>query len=167
MAKYASNGDVVFVVKHDGQFFLIGSQDYRATVTPNGNSGDAPGSAKGITLDIECPGTTPLPVYKGTLILSDGSLNCETGEFTPSRSSNLTGTYDGNGNTGGTAPTDSSSPYRSGDTVTEIGNTGSLEKTGKTFSGWNTKADGSGTTYTAAQTFTITASITLYAKWTD
>ena len=84
LAKYASNGDFVFIVKHDGQFFLVGSQDYRATVTPNGNSGDAPGSAKGITLEIECPGTTPLPVYKGTLALSDGSLNCETGEFTPS-----------------------------------------------------------------------------------
>ena len=84
LAKYASNGDFVFIVKHDGQFFLVGSQDYRATVTPNGDSGDAPGSAKGITLEIECPGTTPLPVYKGTLALSDGSLNCETGEFTPS-----------------------------------------------------------------------------------
>lgn len=84
LAKYASNGDFVFIVKHDGQFFLIGSQDYRATVTPNGTSGDAPGSAKGITLEIECPGTTPLPVYTGTLTLSDGSLNCETGEFTPS-----------------------------------------------------------------------------------
>ena len=76
-------------------------------------------------------------------------------------------TYNGNGNTGGAVPTDSSSPYSSGDTVTVLGNTGSLEKTGKTFSGWNTKADGSGTTYTAAQTFTITASTTLYAKWTD
>ena len=84
LAKYASNGDFVFLVKHDGQFFLIGSQDYRATVTPNGTSGDAPGSAKGITLEIECPGTTPLPVYTGTLTLSDGSLNCKTGEFTPS-----------------------------------------------------------------------------------
>lgn len=84
LAKYASNGDFVFIVKHDGQFFLIGSQDYRATVTPNGTSGDAPGSAKGITLEIECPGTTPLPVYTGTLTLSDGSLNCDTGEFTPS-----------------------------------------------------------------------------------
>ena len=84
LAKYASNGDFVFIVKHDGQFFLIGSQDYRATVTPNGTSGDAPGSAKGITLEIECPGTTPLPVYTGTILLSDGTLNCETGVFTPS-----------------------------------------------------------------------------------
>jgi hypothetical protein len=86
LAKYASNGDFVFIVKHDGHFFLIGSRDYRATVTPNGTSGDAPGSAKGITLDIECPDTTPLPTYVGTITLSDGTLNCETGVFTPSNS---------------------------------------------------------------------------------
>ena len=83
LAKYAANGDFVFVVKHDGQYFVIGDKDYRATVTPNGDSGDAAGSAKGITLEIECPGTTPLPVYTGTLALSDGTLNCETGVFTP------------------------------------------------------------------------------------
>ena len=86
LAKYASNGDFVFIVKHDGKFYLVGSQDYRATVTPNGDSGDSAGSAKGITLEIEGPATTPLPVYTGTLTLSDGSLNCETGEFTPSNS---------------------------------------------------------------------------------
>ena len=155
------------MVKHDGQYFVIGDKDYRATVTPNGDSGDAAGSAKGITLEIECPSTTPLPQYSGVLILSDGVMDCADGTFEPSGSSNLTVTYDGNGNTGGTVPTDSSSPYSSGDTVTVLGNTGSLVKTSKTFSGWNTKADGSGTTYTAAQTFTITASTTLYAKWTD
>ena len=85
-AKYAANGDFVFVVKHDGKFYLIGSPDYRATLTPNGDSGDAPGSAKGITIEIECPDTTPLPTYVGTLILSDGTLNCSTGVFTASGS---------------------------------------------------------------------------------
>ena len=82
-AKFASNGDFVFVVKHDGKFYIIGSPDYRATLTPNGDSGDAAGSAKGVTTTIECPDTTPLPTYVGTLVLSDGSLNCETGAFTP------------------------------------------------------------------------------------
>ena len=86
LAKYAANGDFVFIVKHDGQFFVIGSRDYRATVTPNGDSGDAPGSAKGVTIEIECPDVTPLPVYTGTLALSNGSLNCSTGAFTPSNS---------------------------------------------------------------------------------
>ena len=85
-AKFASNGDFVFIVKHDGKYYVIGCDDYRATVTPNGDSGDSAGSAKGVTIEIECPDVTPLPTYVGTLDLSDGSLNCSTGAFTPSNS---------------------------------------------------------------------------------
>lgn len=44
-------------------------------------------------------------------------------------------TYLGNSNTGGTAPTDASSPYFSGATVTVKANTGTLVRTGYTFSG--------------------------------
>lgn len=73
--------------------------------------------------------------------------------------------YNGNGATGGSAPSDSNS-YAQGQTVTVLGNTGSLVKTGCTFAGWNTKADGSGTTYTQNQTFTMgAANATLYAIW--
>ena len=166
LAKFAINGDLVYCVKHDGKYYIIGSEDYRSESTPTGDSGDAPGSSKGLPFEISCPDVTPLPRYEGTLVLSDGTLDCSDGSF-ESNEASLTVTYNGNGNTGGAVPTDSSSPYSSGDTVTVLGNTGSLVKTGKTFSGWNTKADGSGTTYTAAQTFSISASITLYAKWTD
>ncbi|MES2431936.1 MAG: InlB B-repeat-containing protein, partial [Bacteroidota bacterium] len=74
-------------------------------------------------------------------------------------------TYNGNTNTGGTAPVDGSSPYATGSTVTVLG-AGSLVKTGYTFSGWNTAANGSGTAYAAAATFTITGNTTLYAQWT-
>ena len=74
--------------------------------------------------------------------------------------------YDGNGSTGGTAPTDGAS-YTSGQTVTTASNTGSLVKAGYTFAGWNTASDGSGTNYTTGSgTFSITANTTLYAKWT-
>ncbi len=83
LAKFASNGDFVFVMKHDGKYYLIGSPDYRAVLTPNGDSGDAAGSAKGVTIEIECPDVTPLPTYVGNIVLSDGTLNCSTGEFTP------------------------------------------------------------------------------------
>ena len=81
--KAAANGDYVFIVKAAGRFHVIGSPDYRCTISPTGDSGDAAGSAKGVTTTIECPDTTPLPTYVGTLVLSDGSLNCETGVFTP------------------------------------------------------------------------------------
>ena len=75
-------------------------------------------------------------------------------------------TYNGNGNTGGTAPTDA--VYYSGNGTTSVTtktNSGSLEKTGYTFSCWNTQADGNGTDITPGNTFTITANTTLYAKW--
>lgn len=72
--------------------------------------------------------------------------------------------YDGNGNTSGKAP--DSTFYLTSSTVTVASNSGSLVKTGYTFSGWNTQPDGNGTNYTAGSgTFTITANTTLYAKW--
>lgn len=73
-------------------------------------------------------------------------------------------TYDGNTNTGGTAPTDAT-VYNSGDTATVLGNIGSLVKTGFAFNGWNTTSDGSGTAYIAGNTFAISANTTLYAQW--
>jgi len=74
-------------------------------------------------------------------------------------------TYDPNTATSGTAPTDANSPYDSGGTVTVLGNTGSLIKTGYAFNGWNTAANGSGTAYAANATFAIAADTTLYAQW--
>lgn len=76
-------------------------------------------------------------------------------------------TYNGNGNTGGTVPTDGSSPYTAASTVTVLGNSGSLVRTNYTFAGWNTAAAGNGTDRTAASTFSMPAANTiLYAKWT-
>jgi uncharacterized repeat protein (TIGR02543 family) len=73
-------------------------------------------------------------------------------------------TYDANGGTG--SQTDPNSPYNFGSTVTVLG-TGSIVRTGYTFANWNTAADGSGTSYNPAATFTIgAANIVLYAQWT-
>ncbi len=72
--------------------------------------------------------------------------------------------YNGNGNTNGTVPIDTIR-YESGAMVAVQSN-GSLAKTGFTFIGWNTIADGSGTTYTASGTFAMgSTNINLYAKW--
>ncbi|WP_052736998.1 S-layer homology domain-containing protein [Paenibacillus algorifonticola] len=76
-------------------------------------------------------------------------------------------TYNGNGSTGGTVPTDSG-VYEQNAMATVLGNAGSLVKTGHTFTGWNTAADGSGTSYAANATFAMGASnVTLYAQWTE
>ena len=74
-------------------------------------------------------------------------------------------TYDGNGNTGGSVPTDSK-VYKENITVTALGR-GSLVKTGYAFDNWNTKPDGTGTEQEAGSTFVIGASnVTFYAQWT-
>jgi uncharacterized repeat protein (TIGR02543 family) len=74
-------------------------------------------------------------------------------------------TYNGNGSTSGSAPIDSLSPYIAGSTVTVLGKPVSLENTGSTFVNWNTLANGSGTSYSQGNTFTITENTQLYAKW--
>ncbi|MBV9492601.1 MAG: IPTL-CTERM sorting domain-containing protein [Acidobacteria bacterium] len=75
-------------------------------------------------------------------------------------------TYDGNGNTGGSAPVDPGNPHTYNSTVTVLG-PGNLTRTGYTFAGWNTAANGSGTSYVAGNTFPMPANnVTLYAQWT-
>jgi uncharacterized repeat protein (TIGR02543 family) len=77
-------------------------------------------------------------------------------------------TYSGNGNTGGSVPVDASSPYIQNETVTVLGNTGNLVRTGFIFNDWNTSSDGDGTNYRAGDSFAIPpADATLYAQWTN
>lgn len=73
--------------------------------------------------------------------------------------------YNGNTNTGGGVPIDTASPYTENSTVTVLGNTGALVKTGYSFANWNTATNGSGTAYNSGDTFSITAPVTLYAQW--
>ncbi len=83
-AKDAANGDYVYIVPTPKKrYHLIGNQDYRVTSQITGDSGDAPGSAKGLTINLECPDVTPLPRYTGVLNLADGDLDCETEVLTP------------------------------------------------------------------------------------
>lgn len=79
--------------------------------------------------------------------------------------SNYTVTYNGAGNTSGSVPLDTNSPYNSGSTVTVMGNTNGLTKTGYTFNGWNTLMNGTGISYAAGSTFIISTNTTLYAQW--
>jgi len=72
--------------------------------------------------------------------------------------------YQGNENTGGSAPVDLTQ-YFPGSSVT-LSNGGTLTKTDYSFQGWNTKADGSGTDYGVGTTLAMLANdVTLYAKW--
>ena len=78
-------------------------------------------------------------------------------------------TYNGSFPTSGTVPTDATN-YVSGASITILGNTGTLTKTGYNFLGWTTNSRGAGIIYGPGQTTTYTAglsNITLYAKWTS
>lgn len=69
-------------------------------------------------------------------------------------------TYNGNGNTGGS--TASQAKYW-GTALTLRAN--GFTRTNYTFQHWNTKADGSGTSYAAGASYTANAAVTLYAIW--
>jgi len=100
------------------------------------------------------------------LIVSFSLASCGGGGGGTTPAPTYSVTYDGNGNTGGGVPTDTAT-YGAGQTVTVLGNTGTVVKTGYAFTGWNSAADGTGTTYAQSQTFTMgSANVTLYAAWT-
>lgn len=76
-------------------------------------------------------------------------------------------TYHSNGATSGTAPTDNTE-YEAGDSITVLGNTGSLAKDGYTWSGWSLNSNGSGVAYgpTYTETYTTQSSdIDFYPIW--
>ncbi len=68
-------------------------------------------------------------------------------------------TYDANGGTG--APDDETK--NEGENLTLSSTVPTF--TGHTFTGWNTAADGSGTTYQPGDSYTTDAALTLYAQW--
>jgi hypothetical protein len=72
-------------------------------------------------------------------------------------------TYDGNGETSGTEP--AAQTKVDGVTLTLQSNTGILARTGYTFGGWNTQADGLGTAYEEGASYTANAPAVLHSLW--
>lgn len=73
--------------------------------------------------------------------------------------------YNRNGATSGSVPVDAKL-YKTGEGAVILGNTGTLARTGYTFTNWNTTITGTGTTYAPAATLAISGNVILYAKWT-
>ena len=147
---------------------------YSVTFDKNGGTTDANPSTKTAPYNGNI-GTLPTPptrtgyTFAGWNTAADGSgtaFTATTGVaatvtvYAQWTINTFTVTFDKNGGTTGANP--------GTDTVTYGGSVGSLptppSKTGYTFAGWNTAADGSGTAFTA--TTSITATITVYAQWT-
>jgi uncharacterized repeat protein (TIGR02543 family) len=100
-------------------------------------------------------------VDDGTLYTAPGATSFKSVAFTPV---SYSVTYNGNNNTGGTAPIDSQT-YGASAAVTELANTGNLTRTGYVYTGWNTAADGSGANSSGGMNFNITSNTTFYADW--
>ena len=137
----------------------LGATEGTALITTGAGSTDN-ATITGFYLRQGTAGSSPTQEVDGILVGTTWA------SVTPSNS--VTITYDSNGSTSGTAPSDASSPYTAGSTVTVKTNSGALAKTGYTFAGWNTASNGGGTDYAASgsATFTINSNTTLYAKWT-
>ena len=74
-------------------------------------------------------------------------------------------TYNGQSNTSGAVPVDSTIYVRSGSAVV-LGNTGTLARTGYTWGGWTANTNGSGTVYAGGENYTLgNSNLILYAKW--
>lgn len=76
-------------------------------------------------------------------------------------------TYYGTNKTSGSVPEDNNE-YDTNDIVTVLGNTGTLERTGYTWSGWSLNENGSGTAYgpNYTSTYTVASSnISFYPIW--
>jgi hypothetical protein len=86
-AKGTVNSNCVFVKPQPGnKYVVLGDEEYNLTVDTKGDSGDAPGSDKGLTIEISAPCVTPLPEYTGEIKLKTGTLDCEDGVFKPTTS---------------------------------------------------------------------------------
>ena len=82
---------------------------------------------------------------------------------TGTTSFNVTGKYTVNYNANGGSGAPSAQTKIHGTTLTL--SSGKPTRTGYTFTGWNTKADGTGTNYSAGGSYTANTGVTLYAVW--
>jgi hypothetical protein len=95
----------------------------------------------------------------------NSTFSANTTLFAQWSSATYTVLYSGNGHTSGSVPSSQSYIY-GGSALTLSNNASPLAKTNYVFSGWNTAADGSGTTYASgASNITFAQDTVLFAKW--
>ena len=126
----------------------------------NPGGGTGKGSFNTITWNLSTAGGT----YVLTVTSKTGYISQI--DMTTATTATFNVTYDGNGKTDGTVPSDATN-YAANASVT-VQAQGDMEKDNYTFGGWNTADDGTGTNYVAGSgTFKITGATTLYAHWTQ
>ncbi len=89
-----------------------------------------------------------------------------TGDTTLYAQWNSTITYNGNGQTSASSTVPAATTAKGTAANTTLATAGTMVKTGYSFAGWNTAADGTGTDYASGlTTYQSAGSTTLYAKW--
>lgn len=157
-----------------GSYSIAATTSYAITYNANGGSG-APGQQTkwhSVALAL----STTIPTRTGYTFKSWNTNSSGTGTIYPSGGTYTANaaatlyaqwsintwkvTYNANGGSG--APSSQTKTYGTNLTLSST----KPSRTGYTFAGWNTKADGSGTNYAAGATYTSNAALNLYAKWT-
>ncbi|MGL4383358.1 MAG: InlB B-repeat-containing protein, partial [Bacilli bacterium] len=182
------NAGSSFAITANTNLYAIWKENDKYTITYHGNTNTG-GSAPSDSNSSYYVGNSVITLGQATLIKTnytfmgwntkaDGTgtnylagatfnINANTDLYANWKENNkYTITYNGNTNTGGTIPSDSSSPYYDGSSVTTLGQ-GSLVKANYTFDSWNTRADGGGTSYKSGSSFNIRANTILYAIWNE
>ena len=158
--RYDLNGGTGATAPTDDNTYTVG-QDVTAAAEPVGLT--HPAGKRFVGWNTESDGSgTDVAAGTGTIAMPSGGLTLYV-----QWADTYTVTYDANGGSG-TVPTDTNT-YTSGASVTaKAAPTGLVPPTGKTFDGWNTRADGSGE-YVAAgrSTYMRIGGLTLYAKWSN
>ena len=167
---YTVTGNVTLYAKWNSAI------QYTVTFLANGAGGSAPTAQ---TVD---PGTVIVIPGAGSMTYSGRTFNgwntntSGTGtNYTEGDSYTVTGnvtlyakwnpqytvTFNANG-AGGTAP--DAQTVESG-TVINLPGVEGMTNTGRNFTGWNTQANGLGTNYEEGDSYTVSANVTLYARW--
>ncbi|MCL2066220.1 MAG: InlB B-repeat-containing protein [Treponema sp.] len=154
---------------------------YTVTYNANGGSGAVPGAQTvnaGTSITVAGQGDLTLSgsIFTGwnTSVNGSGTSYAAGSSLTVNANMTLyaqwiidsgisyTVTYNANGGSGAVPGAQTVS---AGVSITVAGQ-GSLNYSGRTFNGWNTNADGTGTAYTAGSSLPVNANMTLYAQWT-
>jgi hypothetical protein len=152
------------------------------TITWNANGGTGGGSTtqnRGVSHTAPSPGTregfnfsnwrNPATGFDVLYTVNDGGTFNPTGDLTFGAvwsAKTYAVTYNANGGTG--APASQTKIHGTNLTLSSTAPTrATVGSTQYTFAGWNTAANGTGTSYAAGATYTLNAALSLFAQWTE
>ena len=173
----AATTDVVFVISQGIRSITV-TQSANGTISPSTISKNC-GSSQLFTFSSDTGYSVASITIDGVALTGSALTNAVSSGYTFTNiivdhtvsatwlPNNYTVTYDGSSPTTGSVPIDASN-YNIAGSVTVLGNTGTLTKTGYIFVGWTDNIGGTETIYGPGQTTTytvVTSNITFYAKW--